>query len=452
MAATDKGKYVPDDTQKGCIGEELHDCADQMLKLIDIPGMLHLERRLLESRGCLLLEDSSDANVGKVLVGKANFDGEEPLRADNTNADAIPCKVSHVDDSTIVENLCEGVYVSIPRKVAESDVLKESLTIGVHLIKDTGFTIKTVSIPITVVTPVVPAPIVEMTNDGFQIMGKKKKGKSTSINCCQIDGHLVKQNVDAHVPSQQELDLLFGPLYDEFFNAGSSPQDTQPTMNIQPHQHHPLLHLFMLRKTTIIKQKKNTYKTMNLPILSVYWYKKVLSLPRITLPVQTRRQLATDPEMCMFALTFDRLQVWELVDKPFGKTVIRLKWLWKNKKEEDQTVIRNKARLVAKGYAHEEGIDLEESFALMDVKTAFLNGPLKEEVYVVQPDGFVDPDHPEKVYRLKKALYGLKQAPRAWYGLQIHQSPWGVFIKRAKYALEILHKHGMEKYTNGYET
>nr|GEV86773.1 hypothetical protein [Tanacetum cinerariifolium] len=152
-------------------------------------------------------------------------------------------------------------------------------------------------------------------------------------------------------------------------------------------------------------------------------------------PVQTRRQLATDLEMCMFALTFHRLQVYELVDKPFGKNVIKLKWLWKNKKDEDQTVIHNKAQLVAKGYAQEEGIDFEESFALvarleavwifiayvahksfpiyqMDVKTAFLNGPLKEEVYVAQPDGFVDLDHPKKVYRLRKALYRLKQALR----------------------------------------
>ncbi|GJS86649.1 retrovirus-related pol polyprotein from transposon TNT 1-94 [Tanacetum coccineum] len=83
---------------------------------------------------------------------------------------------------------------------------------------------------------------------------------------------------------------------------------------------------------------------------------------------------------------FDRLEVWELVDKPFGKTVIKLKWLWKNKKDEDQTVIRNKARLVAKG------------------------GGL---CYAAK--GLVDPDHLEKVYCLRKALYGLKHALRAWY-------------------------------------
>ncbi|GJU63724.1 putative ribonuclease H-like domain-containing protein [Tanacetum coccineum] len=283
--------------------------------------------------------------------------------------------------------------------------------------------------------------------------------------------------------------------------------------------------------------------------------------------VRTRRQLDTDGEMCMFALTvsrtepknikeamadsawieamqeelhqFDRLDVWELVDRPLCKNVINLKWLWKNKRDEEQTVIRNKSRLVAKGYSQQEGIDFEESFApvarleavrlfiayaahksfpiyQMDVKTTFLNGPLKEEVYVNQPDGFIDPHHPDKVYRLKKALYGLKQAPRAWYdelsnflvskgfskgsidptlfitkhgedillvqiyvddiifgstnpklskrfeklmhnkfemsmmgelkfflGIQIHQSPRGIFINQAKYAQEILIKHGM---------
>ncbi|GKA08944.1 retrovirus-related pol polyprotein from transposon TNT 1-94 [Tanacetum coccineum] len=96
---------------------------------------------------------------------------------------------------------------------------------------------------------------------------------------------------------------------------------------------------------------------------------------------------------------FDRLHVWELVDKLFGKMIVKLKWLWKNKKDEDQTVIRNKTRLVAKGYAQEEGIDFEESFAPVT--------RLEEEVYVVQPKGFVDQNHLEKVYLLRKALYGL---------------------------------------------
>nr|GEZ48717.1 hypothetical protein [Tanacetum cinerariifolium] len=144
--------------------------------------------------------------------------------------------------------------------------------------------------------------------------------------------------------------------------------------------------------------------------------------------VRTRRQLGSDGKMCMFALT-------ELVDRPLCTNVINMKWLWS---DEENTVIRNKSRLVAKGYAQKEGVDFEESFApvarleavrlfiayaahksftvyQMDVKTTFLYGPLKEEVYVNQPDGFVDPYHPDKVYRLKKALYGLKQAPKAWY-------------------------------------
>ncbi|GJR23531.1 retrovirus-related pol polyprotein from transposon TNT 1-94 [Tanacetum coccineum] len=133
---------------------------------------------------------------------------------------------------------------------------------------------------------------------------------------------------------------------------------------------------------------------------------------------------------------FDRLDVWELVPPPDCAMIIALKWIYKVKLDEYGDVLKNKARLVAKGYRQEEGLDFEESFApvarleairiflanaasknmtvyQMDVKTAFLNGELKEEVYVSQPEGFVDPDRPHHVYRLKKALYGLKQAPRA---------------------------------------
>ena len=135
---------------------------------------------------------------------------------------------------------------------------------------------------------------------------------------------------------------------------------------------------------------------------------------------------------------FDRLDVWELVPAPDCAMIIALKWIFKVKLDEHGDVLKNKARLVAKGYRQEEGIDFEESFApvaqieairiflanaasknmvvyQMDVKTAFLNGDFKEVVYVCQPEGFVNQEHPTHVYRLKKALYGLKQAPRAWY-------------------------------------
>ncbi|GKC10268.1 retrovirus-related pol polyprotein from transposon TNT 1-94 [Tanacetum coccineum] len=137
---------------------------------------------------------------------------------------------------------------------------------------------------------------------------------------------------------------------------------------------------------------------------------------------------------------FERLEVWELVPRPDKVMVITLKWIYKVKLDELGGILKNKARLVARGYRQEEGIDFEESFALvarleairiflafaahmnmvvyqMDVKIAFLNGNLREEVYVSQPDGFVDPDNPNHIYKLKKALYGLKQAPRAWYDM-----------------------------------
>nr|GFD05185.1 Gag-Pol polyprotein [Tanacetum cinerariifolium] len=110
---------------------------------------------------------------------------------------------------------------------------------------------------------------------------------------------------------------------------------------------------------------------------------------------------------------FDRLDVWELVDRPLSINVINLKWLWKNKRDEENTIIRNKSLLGAKGYAQKEGAHKSFTVYQMDVKTSFLYSHLKEEVYVNQPDDFVDPYHPDKVYRLKKALYGLKQAPRA---------------------------------------
>nr|GEW15380.1 retrotransposon protein, putative, unclassified [Tanacetum cinerariifolium] len=182
-----------------------------------------------------------------------------------------------------------------------------------------------------------------------------------------------------NVPSQQELDLLFGPLYDEFFNTGSNPQDKQPSTNI-PSTSAPSTHTYVHAEENNNDQAKAEENLQD--------------------------DEFTNP-LCVPPQDVAESSSHNIVDKPFGKMVIRLKWLWKNKKDEDQIVIRNKARLVAKGCAQEEGIDFEESFAPI--------ARLEEEVYVAQPDGFVDPDHPEKVYRLRKALYRLKQAPRAWY-------------------------------------
>ncbi|GKF24966.1 putative ribonuclease H-like domain-containing protein, partial [Tanacetum coccineum] len=123
---------------------------------------------------------------------------------------------------------------------------------------------------------------------------------------------------------------------------------------------------------------------------------------------------------------------------PKGKRAIGTKWVYRNKKEEREIVVRNKDRLVAQGYTQEEGINYDEVFALvarieairlflayasfmglivyqMDVESAFLYGTIEEEVYVCQPLGFEDPQFPDKVYKVEKALYGLYQALRAWY-------------------------------------
>ncbi|GKB07800.1 putative ribonuclease H-like domain-containing protein [Tanacetum coccineum] len=156
---------------------------------------------------------------------------------------------------------------------------------------------------------------------------------------------------------------------------------------------------------------------------------------------QTRRMTKISEEHAMAMqdelLQFRLQNVWRLVDLPKGKHAIGIKWVYRNKKDERGIVVRNKARLVAQGYTQEEGIDYDEIFSPvarieairlflayasfmrfivyhMDVKSAFLYGTIKEEVYVCQPPSFEDPQFPDKVYKVEKALYSLPQAPRAW--------------------------------------
>nr|GFA12384.1 hypothetical protein [Tanacetum cinerariifolium] len=325
---------------------------------------------------------------------------------------------------------------------------------------------------------------------------------------------------DRSVTMSNELDLLFSPMFDELLNGSSkvvfkssvvstADAPNQRLQHTTPLNNHttpaPTYDEFINIFYTPVQDRgetsshhvdSSTMHTFYQRYASEHRWTKDHPLEQVignpSQSVRTRRQLESDSEMCMFALTFDRLDVWELVNRPLCINVINLMWLWKNKHDKENIVIRNKSHFVAKGYAQKEGVDFEESFApvaqleaarlfiayaahksftiyQMDIKTAFLYGPLKEEVYVNQPDGFVDPYHPDQVYRLKKALYGLKQAPRAWYdelskfllskgfskgelkfflGIQIHQSPRGIFINQAGYAQEILKKHGMTSCDN----
>nr|GEY77413.1 integrase, catalytic region, zinc finger, CCHC-type, peptidase aspartic, catalytic [Tanacetum cinerariifolium] len=178
-----------------------------------------------------------------------------------------------------------------------------------------------------------------VANDTSGLVPQRQKASDYDNSDPVSQLHNVSSSADAHVPSQQELDLIFGPLCDEFFNAGSNPKDTQPTINIQP------------------------------------------------------------------------------TSTPSTPTYVHAKENNDNRAEEEHSPDDEFTNPFSKGYAQEEVIDFEESFAPvarleavrifvayaahksfliypMDVKTTFLNGPLKEEVYVAQPDGFVDPDHP----------------------------------------------------------
>ncbi|GJS07397.1 retrovirus-related pol polyprotein from transposon TNT 1-94 [Tanacetum coccineum] len=484
------------------------------------------------------------------------------------------------------------------------------------------------------------------TSRGFRIYNRRTKKIMETINvkfdeltamasehdCLEPElQRFINHNSSAetmNTPSKEDLDNLFGPMYEEYFekkfsdtpiNSAAQPtqihEDSPSTSSIivDEHEAPPIVTTsdeqtspISLTEADEFNQEDSAHSDGNSQFVSYnppsheeiessttalepsnvqnfhqvqpsthIWTKdhpldQVIGDP--SKPVMTRQRLHTDSEVCMYALTvstiepknikeamadhswiesmqdelnqFERLQVWELVPRPEGKNIIALKWLWKNKCDAENIVVRNKTRLVAKGYKQEEGIDFEESFApvarleavrmfiayaahknitifQMDVKMAFLNGPLKEEVYVSQPEGFIDPEFLDHVYRLKKALYGLKQAPRAWYdklssfliqhgftqgiidptlstrrhgkdvllvqvyvddiifgstnpdfskcfanlmknnfemsmmgelkfflGLQVHQSPRGIFISQSQYAIELLKKHGLDEYVS----
>ncbi|GJR45123.1 retrovirus-related pol polyprotein from transposon TNT 1-94 [Tanacetum coccineum] len=357
-----------------------------------------------------------------------------------------------------------------------------------------------------------------------------------------LDLTYAPSTITTQQPTEGELDLLFEAMHDDYIGgqplaalrtgpAAQAPQDVDELETQQQHaQHQPVtiaynvpnamfnentfVNPFATPSISAVESSSSQYvdpsnmHTFYQPYPHEYQWTKDHPLEQVigepSRAVLTRNQLRSDGDMFMYALTV-------LVPPSDNIKPLTLKWLFKNKHDEENTLIRNKTRLVVRGYRQEEGIDFEESFApvsrmeairiflayaahksftvfQMDVKIVFLHGTLKEDVYVCQPEGFIDADHPSHVYKLKKALYGLKQAPRAWYDelstflLQNHffkgtidptllircfdndilvvrsmimilslvlhtlvnQPPRGIFINQSNYLLEILKKYGME--------
>ncbi|GJZ10577.1 retrovirus-related pol polyprotein from transposon TNT 1-94 [Tanacetum coccineum] len=357
----------------------------------------------------------------------------------------------------------------------------------------------------------------------------------------------VYPSADTAVPSQQELDLLFGPLYDEFFNDGTSRvnKSSSPTDNSVPQDTH-LQRIFILLEpstpTNAHAEENNVDQaeftnpfctpvqeiaesssrnsgnsnvhTFNQPQNSEYRWTKDHPLTQVrgnpSKPVQTRRQLATDPEMCMFALTvstaepknikeamadsawieamqeelhqFDRLQVWELVDKPFGKnrgidfeesfapvarleasieggglccTTRRIRLILII-----QTRLTSKVRLnIGLKQAPRAWYDelskflISKGFSKGIIDPTLFTIKYGEDILLVQiyvDDIIFGSTNPKFSKRFEKLMHGrfemsLMGEMKFFLGLQIHQSPRGIFIHQAKYTLEILKKHGMEK-------
>nr|GEZ23701.1 retrovirus-related Pol polyprotein from transposon TNT 1-94 [Tanacetum cinerariifolium] len=289
-----------------------------------------------------------------------------------------------------------------------------------------------------------------------------KKGTGPAPNFLtpgQISSGLVPNTVPATPsapPTNKELKILFQPMFDEYLeppraerpvppaqaepapvNSVGTPlsntidQDA-PTLSILPSsltlQSHSL-HQGLAAEPNYMEERTNA--PVNNPLfVNVF-------APEPHSKASSSGDISST-ESPYVSQTLHHLNKWSK-DHPLDNVIGNpSRPIYKVKLDEYGDVLKNKARLVAKGYRQEEGIDFEESFApfarieairifianatsknmtvyQMDVKMAFLNGELKEEVYVSQPEGFVDPDHPTHVYRLKKALYGLKQAPRDWY-------------------------------------
>nr|GEW14526.1 retrovirus-related Pol polyprotein from transposon TNT 1-94 [Tanacetum cinerariifolium] len=375
--------------------------------------------------------------------------------------------------------------------------------------------------------------IIETMNVSFDELSamafeqRSLKPKLQSMTSGQISSRLdltyAPSTITTQQPTEGELDLLFKAMYDDYIGGQPSAalgiipaaQAHQDVDGLNSQQQHA--------------QQQGYQASIQPEIVADNVPNAMLDANTFVNPFatsSTRNQLRSDGDMCMYALTVSTIE-----PKNVKEAMTDHAWI-ESMQEELRQFKRLVSRLVVRGYRQKEGIDFEESFApiflayaahksfivfQMDVKTALLHGTLKEDVYVYQPEGFIDVDHPRHVFKLKKALYGLKQAPRAWYdelltfflqnhfvkgttdptlfirrfvddilvvqvyvddiifgsthsrytqlffdlmksrfemsmmgemkfflGLQVNQSPCGIFINQSNYVLEILKKYGME--------
>nr|GEV79367.1 retrovirus-related Pol polyprotein from transposon TNT 1-94 [Tanacetum cinerariifolium] len=290
---------------------------------------------------------------------------------------------------------------------------------------------------------------------------RSSKPRLQSMTCGQISSGLDLTYAPSTITSQQltkgELDLQFEAMYDDYIGFTSAIESSS-SQNVDPSNMHtfyqPYLHEYQWTKDHPLEQ--------------------MIGEP--SRPVLIRNQLRFDGDMCMYKVTFKRLDVWVLVPAPNNISPLTLKWLFKNKHDEEQTIIQNKSRLVVRGYHQEEGINFEESCALVarmeairiflayaahksfsvfkiDVKTAFLHGSLKGYTCVnlkVYVDyiifGSTHPRYIQLFSDLMKSRFEMSMMEEMTFflGLQVNQSPCGIFINQSKYVLEILKKYGME--------
>nr|GFA22931.1 retrovirus-related Pol polyprotein from transposon TNT 1-94 [Tanacetum cinerariifolium] len=462
-----------------------------------------------------------DYKIGNVMISRVYFVeglGHNLFLASKTKSWIWHCRLSHLNFGAINHLARQGLVRGLPKLKFEKDHLCSACAMG----KSTKKSHK----PKSEDTNQEKLYLLHMDLCGLMriesVNGKKRTRRIvetihvdfdelTTMASEQSSSGLVQKSSSSTPyvpPSRNDWDLLFQPMFDELHYPPPSvdhqaPEVIAPIIDVIP----PV-------------QADSTCSPSSTMLIKMH-------------PPQAMQEELNE---------FERLKVWELVPHPDKVMVITLKWIYKVKLDELGGILKNKACLVARGYRQEEGIDFEESFApvsrleairiflvyaahknmvvyQMGVKIAFLNGNLREEVYVSQSDEFVDQDNPNHVYKLKKALYGLKQAPRVWYdmlssflisqdfskgsvdptlficrngndlllvqiyiddiifaastlelcdlfanlmcskfkmsmmrkilfflGLQISQSPRGIFINQSKYALESLNKYGFESY------